>query len=512
MKPVKILLSLLLLTAGATSSAQIAVLDSSFGHNGITEYNEDNWSHLSVKNIVVQPDDNVLYTFYRADELGGSNMTLKRLLANGEVDNDFGINGEVHTLKGSYNGNLALQRDGKILVATISACRVGACKLDPSDVVDVVHLERLMPDGSPDINFGNNGVIDIETPESSTEVAAIIQKEKGNILVAISKYGLFEFLPNGQPNKNFGNNGHSTPQSVYDRGLTDVIVLPGNRAIAASVYRKPDNTYSSCLILYTPQGNIDSSVGGNGILLNNNNGKQVDKMALSVFRGDKLLQYLNDGASDALYLYNKTGNLEPGFGNGGKVVLNDNTFSSPKLMAVQPNQKIVLYLYSKKKFARYLADGSLDLSFGNNGYLDIPGTMENVGSLISEKTTMLVGGSKIIFDEETGEQNNYSMIAKYKPCYTCPAASSPYSRHTEKLLPPIAVLHSMQVFPNPARGKTTIKLNGTANIYITDASGKTVLRKTIINQGEIMLTNLPAGTYYVTEVARGIRQKLIVVK
>ncbi|HEX5732275.1 MAG TPA: delta-60 repeat domain-containing protein [Blastocatellia bacterium] len=82
----------------------------------------------------------------------------------------------------------------------------------------------------------------------------------------------------------------------------------------------------------------------------------------------------------ALARYNDNGSLDPSFGNGGKVVTNFGVFGGASSLEFQPGGKILVagHAYANGTdfgLARYNSDGSLDLSFGDNGKV-----IESVGS------------------------------------------------------------------------------------------------------------------------------------
>ena len=79
---------------------------------------------------------------------------------------------------------------------------------------------------------------------------------------------------------------------------------------------------------------------------------------------------------------------------------------------------------------------------------------------------------------------------------------------------------SVLLWPNPARGQFSIRLDGASGIkdaFITDASGKTLRRLKLDNSEQVNIHGLPAGTYILTVMnafgnGEHFREKVIVIK
>ena len=66
------------------------------------------------------------------------------------------------------------------------------------------------------------------------------------------------------------------------------------------------------------------------------------------------------------------------------------------------------------------------------------------------------------------------------------------------------------VYPNPAKDKLNIKVNGKAIISLSDQSGKTILTKTINGNDVINISNLPSGSYYLKNITTGDAETIII--
>jgi hypothetical protein len=69
---------------------------------------------------------------------------------------------------------------------------------------------------------------------------------------------------------------------------------------------------------------------------------------------------------------------------------------------------------------------------------------------------------------------------------------------------------ALQVYPSPASSIVHVQVNGTAAIVLTDNTGKIMLSKTISNKGELNVSTLANGVYYIKNTTTGDVQKIMV--
>ncbi|OWY20891.1 T9SS C-terminal target domain-containing protein [Sphingobacteriales bacterium UPWRP_1] len=119
-------------------------LDYTFGSNGKVFLNIADESNLSA--VALQPDGKIVAAGYSFDlNTFQSYYTLMRLTANGSLDNSFGTNGIATVSDGSFTG-VAIQPDGKIVA-------VGT--RNSSETLDVI---RFNTNGTRDNTFGIQGI------------------------------------------------------------------------------------------------------------------------------------------------------------------------------------------------------------------------------------------------------------------------------------------------------------------------------------------------------------------
>jgi hypothetical protein len=66
------------------------------------------------------------------------------------------------------------------------------------------------------------------------------------------------------------------------------------------------------------------------------------------------------------------------------------------------------------------------------------------------------------------------------------------------------------VYPNPAKNMLYVQTNGTGTLTLTSQSGKILYTKIINGKGEINISNLSAGLYFLKNNAMGTVQKVVV--
>lgn len=116
-------------------------LDNSFGTNG--KVVQSIGSSSVIKAIALQPNGQILVAGYSVD--GDSYFTIARYNTNGTLDNSFGTNG-VFKWPSGYFTSIALQPDGKIVA-------VGST----SSGIQAFAAMRLLPNGALDPDFGLGG-------------------------------------------------------------------------------------------------------------------------------------------------------------------------------------------------------------------------------------------------------------------------------------------------------------------------------------------------------------------
>jgi uncharacterized delta-60 repeat protein/uncharacterized repeat protein (TIGR01451 family) len=388
-------------------------LDASFGAGGKTTTNflrdfppdHPNDSVDYGNAVAVQPDGKIIVVgvsspsiFYSDIQHTFYDFALARYLPDGSLDPEFGTQGRVLTdfnTSPSNNGDdtakaVVLQTDGKILVGGYSSLREGGI----GSLNDFV-LARYHPNGTLDTTFGIGGKVRLDLGGHDS-LAAVALLNDGKILAAGTAGANIDFtvvrlLSNGTPDTAFGpdHNGivKTNLGSSPSRDTVHAMVLqPDGKIVVAGTYADgvtPKEDFA--VVQYHPDGTLDGSFGGDGIVTTDfGSSFNEEAWAVAVQPDGKIVAAgcLSDDPAGvscysggvnvkfALVRYNASGEPDPSFGTGGKVVTSFGGGDSiAQGVAVDSAGRIVAAGLAGRDFAlaRYLANGTLDTSFGNNG-------------------------------------------------------------------------------------------------------------------------------------------------
>jgi uncharacterized delta-60 repeat protein len=253
--------------------------------------------------------------------------------ADGDLDPTFGNGGSVttdfqHSTDIAYG--VARQSDGKLVAA-------GTTYMNNDYTGEDFALIRYNADGTVDSTFGVNGRVTTDFPGLAAVISSVVIQPDGKILVAGGAFPLFTFL--------------------------------GDFKLAR----------------YNPDGSLDTTFGSGGIVTTSFPGQGSYAFSLALQSDGKIIaagtDFVNFSSEDSsntdfgLERYNADGTPDATFGNGGQVTtdfdgFNDDVFS----VLVQPDGKIVAVGSAKNPanfydFAavRYLANGTIDITFGSAG-------------------------------------------------------------------------------------------------------------------------------------------------
>jgi len=222
-----------------------------------------------VSTIVVQADGKTLVAGGTNAPDGNSEQnTLIRYNANGTRDASFGLDGLVSTtlnhdpgfLDAAYIAAVALQSDGKIVVADSTRTNVGFTLL------------RYNRNGSLDASFGKRGVVDLNPigGSSNTPVSLVIRPD-GHILVGGSASNdgttssptlvIAALNPNGSADATFGVNGAVLTTLPDPQSLLSMRLLSSGTLVAVGGYGT-----AITVAHYDANGQLDSQFGTAGLV------------------------------------------------------------------------------------------------------------------------------------------------------------------------------------------------------------------------------------------------------
>jgi len=382
-------------------------LDKTFGTSGVVLLSGVSTIQSSLDSVAVQLDDGIL--------VGGSNVAsgdsnphsiVAHLTKDGGADSAFGVNG-IQTLvpnAGSADSltQLAVETDGSIAV---TGTIVGSATVSPG-----VYVGHLTSDGQLDPGFNGTGLDAQPLPPTWTiQGGASIALQGTNVVLATGAFtsydstddiALARFGPDGSLDSTFGQGGAVltdvlAPQSlVVGQAIQQPdgsLVLTGGQQVVASNF---------LAARFNPDGTPDTSFGTNGIANVDLGGRHDVANDVAIQTDGKLV--LVGGTDDAnpadnfrqqyaLTRLNSDGSVDSTFGAGGTVISDFGGTAQQFSRVALQNDGLILAegVFTDPThnhavlLARYLANGQLDGSFGNNGELlpKLPGTQPTVSSL-----------------------------------------------------------------------------------------------------------------------------------
>jgi uncharacterized delta-60 repeat protein len=250
------------------------------------------------------------------------------------------------------------------------------------DVSDVaIHCVTPAPPAGLDPTFGSDGRVSTAIGGEAEGEAVVIQPD-GRIVTAGRRstgagvdFALTRHDDRGRLDPGFGSVGVATTDlGTADDQALDAAPLPGGGVVA--VGRTLTGGGDFALVRYRPDGSPDPGFGTAGVVTTDllGGGDQANAVAVQpdgkiVVGGFAAHGVLSDG-DFALVRYDADGTRDESFGDHGIVTTDLGTRSDDvRALAIQPDGRIVAAGSAGEDvaLARYLADGTLDTSFGQDG-------------------------------------------------------------------------------------------------------------------------------------------------
>jgi uncharacterized delta-60 repeat protein len=371
--------------------------------------------------LSLQDDDKILVTG-ASDRGTGNDFAIARLNWDGSLDTSFDGDGKLTLDLGgddiaraiAIQGNLAIGGSQKIIVAGEQH----------SQGVALVSLRA--SDGQLNTNFASQGVLLMPLGGSLPGAAALVIQPDDKIVLAgrgQDQFALLRFKPDGSPDPNFGADGLA---------LTDF--GPGNESARALALRSDGVLLAAGLdkiAAYFPDGSLDA--GGRLMTVFGSEFKNEDAFDLAVQTDGKIIlaggAYVSLTSVLALSRYNPDGSLDPSFSADGLATYPGLGVATATAVAIQPDGRILaagqIRISSGDNdflLTRLNSDGTLDGSCGLQGVAttNFAGASAFTRSLaVQADGKILLAGS--VEDTLTGD---YSVgIARYNPDCTLDEAA-----------------------------------------------------------------------------------------
>lgn len=519
--------AILLLHVTLTTAQVPGTMDSSFAVNGISLLQPS--SGFDNAYSVVMLDDGKMLIGGGSQISGSSNwdVVVYRLNPDGSVDETFGNNGfAFHDYLGysEYVRSMIRLSNGKLLF-------VGGAEINFQ--VDFF-ATLLNEDGTIDDEFGDNGTVLLSIGSGEDIGIAAVEQADGKLLiVGNSDVPGFTYKnsiavrlnPDGTPDEEFGTDGIAHIDAGYDYESAEDVWLMDDGSLLAVGY-VGNQHYDLLTFRLDDSGMLHPDYGTGGIAVYNlNNG---DDMAYAITRspvdGRILIGgRIGDGSSKTNMLVlsvTETGLIDSTFGTNGKATLHVKTNDAGLDLEVQNNGRLVLGGTAGNGFAandfvvcRFNQDGTIDSTFGTNGY-----TLSEISSFFSGiEGIALQDDGKIVAVGIAASANNDMGIVRYQGDDVATGIISTSNAATDVW---------SHVYPNPSTGGFFLNIqdktnySGNAFLTITHLLGQPVFSlSTRMHDGNLTeyinaSQVVEKGTYLITVSYESttIRKPLLLVK
>ena len=370
--------------------------------------------------LALQPDGMIVVAgacFNGADY----DFCLARYLANGALDTNFNGTGKVITAIGNGNDgaySVALQPDGKIVVA-------GSC-LDGS-TYDFC-LARYFASGALDLSFNGTGKVITAIGSGSDAAYSVALQPDRKIVVAgrcsngtNTSFCLARYLASGALDVSFNSTGTVITTIGNGGDVARGVTLQSDGKIVVAGYCSNGTSIDFCLARYLASGTLDVSFNGSGTVITPIGVGDDYAISFALQPDGKIIVagvcYNGANLDFCLARYVANGALDTSFYSTGKVITpigssDDYGYS----VALQPDGKIVVAGYCVSGanldfcLARYLANGTLDTSFGSTGKVF---TAIGSGNDVANSAALQPDGKIVVAGYCSNGTNSNFCLARY---------------------------------------------------------------------------------------------------
>lgn len=370
---------------------------------------------------------------------------LYKYFTDGRRDISWASNGQKLLTTGSRVGSIEVitQKDGKILVAYSARRLTGTTDWD-------ISIQRLLPNGNPDMTFGYSGSRLIDIRQTSDWIDVLRLQEDGKIIL-VSQTGqemnhqlsVVRLLPDGRYDPTYQQGLKLLQFPTEDFIAHDAIVREDNKLLIAGNYGPHYTTYYAALVQLNANGSFDRSFATNGFYQDPLTNEQAAAVDVNMQSDGKLLLTCYD------------------FGNYMADIVNH----------------------------RLYGNGQPDPSFGVNGesrHSVSLGWDEPVAAKLFPGQLVIAGGSPMPFNRGMLMSIQVNNLSTFKLAGTEPTTAA------------------LLVYPNPAKEQITVQWSGAAStataVQLYDLEGKLLQAWQAQNfkgmaQQQLQLSNHAAGSY-----------------
>jgi uncharacterized delta-60 repeat protein len=298
--------------------------------------------------------------------------------------------------------SLVIQPDGKIVVSGMTRNNTDS---------DKFALIRLNTDGSLDTSFGSGGSAFSPAGVRAWGETKVLLQPDGKILQGAAAYlpqqqtfafVVIRYTSDGVLDTTFNNTGYATanvPGSFWDIFHAMALQADGKIVLVGQALTTPGQEldWDIAVMRLNANGSLDTSFDGDGVVKFAKPIADEDANSVLVQPSGKIVvggRETTDREKFLLTRLNSDGSLDTSFGtNGWNIFQLDFTNNNVTSMATQSDGKILAA--GGGKISRLTADGIRDMSFASNGVQNATGTIEH-GEI------RVIGGDKFLLSTRYG--------------------------------------------------------------------------------------------------------------
>ncbi|HPH83408.1 MAG TPA: delta-60 repeat domain-containing protein [Flavobacteriales bacterium] len=388
---------LALLIISSRAFGQNELVDLSFNQSGLVITPEGLGNEAQFYSCVIQNDGKIIAAggtniTISSPSFQGNELLLIRYHSDGVVDSTFGIDGVVRVNlaeAATFARTIRLRPDGKIAVS-------GTYRLYENNpfYTNYAFMAVYNDDGTPDLTYGINGMSVIIPFEGQAFIPEemVIQPDGKSIQVGISYYlgqtdlVMARYNTDGTPDVTFGNNGlviqDYNQQLQTGRCLT---LQEDGKILAAGTLIISSDESPATIFRFLPDGQLDPTFADAGIFILNQAPLLAEFFGVEVQPDGKILAAGNNNTNSSNSVFmcirlDANGNLDNTFSSDGIFRMDELGGLHNDLlwdMKLNSNGKILLAgqgtatpfndFPSKATLVQLKEDGTLDPTFGTNG-------------------------------------------------------------------------------------------------------------------------------------------------
>jgi uncharacterized delta-60 repeat protein len=385
-----ILAAAIALVGGGPARAADGDLDPTFGKGGqkMTDFGRGaDLAHA----VAMQADGKIVVvgTTYQDNDYSNEDFAIARYNAKGRLDDSFGVKGRVTT---NFPGLAAVasavvvQPDGKILVAGgafplfVFAGDFKLARYNPDGSLDAGFGNGGIV--TTDFGHGSYAFSLALQPDGKIIVAGTVFVDFSTDDSSNTDFGLARYNPDGTLDSSFGNGGKLTTDfDGFNDDALAVLLQPDGKIVAAGSAKNPTNYYDFALARYLPNGALDTTFGTAGKVRTDFGANNLDQARSAVLQPDGKIVAAGFASGKfgdtrfAVARYGANGAIDSSFSDDGKTKIDfGSCCASAYSVLLQGDGKVVVVGFADTEssdsdflLARLDTAGALDASFGNGG-------------------------------------------------------------------------------------------------------------------------------------------------